>query len=71
MNEDSKALVQTLRGAHGALDVEGTDVLPVLLQQRHQKVDAQVDVLDQLILVHLHVADGHVQAQHLDKRRKH
>lgn len=54
-----------LRRAHGRLQVQDLDVLPVLLQQRHQKVDRQVDVADQLSLIHLHVTDCGVQAQHL------
>ncbi len=61
----SEALVQSLGRSHGALDVERADVLPVLLQQRHEEVDAQVDVLHQLVGVHVHVAHSHVQAQNL------
>ena len=41
------------------------DVLPVLLEQRHQEVHGQVDVLGQLLLRHLHIAHGHVQAKNL------
>jgi len=37
----------------------------VLLEQRDQEVDGQVDVLDEFILGHLDVADGDVQAQDL------
>ena len=37
----------------------------MLLQQRHQEVDGQVDVLNQLVLSHVHVADGDVKAQDL------
>lgn len=37
----------------------------MLLQQGHQEVDRQVDVVHHLVLVHLGVADGNVQAQHL------
>ena len=32
-------LEEELRLAHGALEVERLDVLPVLLEQRHQEVD--------------------------------
>ncbi len=39
----------------------------MLLQQGDQEVDAQVDVLHQLVLVHRHVANGHVQAKNLKK----
>ena len=41
------------------------DVLPVLLEQRHQEVHGQVDVLGQLLLRHLHIAHGYVQAKNL------
>lgn len=33
-------LEQADRLAHGGLNVEGLDVLPVLLEQRHEEVDA-------------------------------
>jgi len=58
-------LVQTLAGTHGALDVKRADVLPVLLQQRHQEVDGQTDVGSQVIRLHGNVADSHGQAQDL------
>lgn len=38
-------LVKSLRLAHGGLDVQRLDVLPVLFQQRNQKVNGQIDVL--------------------------
>ena len=59
------SLIQTLTGAHGALDVQRADVLPVLLQQRHQEVDGQTDVGGQVIRLHGNVADSHGQAQDL------
>jgi len=52
-------LIQTLAGTHGALDVERTDVLPVLLEQRDQKVDGQTDVGRQVVRLHGNVADSH------------
>ena len=58
-------LVEPLDGAHGGLDVETLHVLPVLLQQRHEEVHGEVDVLDELLLRHLHVPDGDAEAQHL------
>ena len=58
-------LVEPLDGAHGGLDVETLHVLPVLLQQRHEEVHGEVDVLDELLLGHLHVPDGDAKAQHL------
>ena len=61
----STSSVQSLDGAHGGLDVETLDVLPVLLQQRHEEVHGEVDVLDELLLRHLHVPDGDAEAEHL------
>jgi len=58
-------LEESLRLAHGALDVEGTDVLPVLLEQRDQEVDGQHNVGDNLVLVHVNVADSDTHAQDL------
>ena len=63
--EQSDILVQSLHWSHGALDVETLHVLPVLLQQRHQEVHGQMDVLDQLLLGHVHVAHGDTETQHL------
>ena len=60
-----KLLVKPLNFAHGGLDVEGLDVLPVLLQQGHQEVHGQVDVLSQLLLRHLNVSNSNIQAQNL------
>ena len=57
--------VQPLDLAHGGLDVETLHVLPVLLQQRHQEVHGQVDVLDELLLPHLHIAHGDAEAENL------
>jgi len=51
--------------AHGALDVQGSDVLPVLLEERHQEVDGGLDVVVQLVLGHFDAADGDTHAQHL------
>jgi hypothetical protein len=59
-----RPLVEALGGAHAALDVEGSDVLPVLLQERHEEVDGQHDVAEQLVLGQVDVADGDAQAQH-------
>ena len=58
-------LVKPLRFAHGGLDVQTLDVLPVLLQQRHEEVHGEADVLHQLLLRHVHVAD--LVAPHLCK----
>lgn len=37
----------------------------MLLEQRNQEIDGQMDVLDKLIFVHVHVANGDAQAQNL------
>ena len=58
-------LVQSLGFAHGGLDVEALHVLPVLLQQRHQEVHGQVDILHELLLAHLHVTHGDAEAENL------
>ena len=39
----------------------------MLLEQRHQEVDGQMDVLNQLVLGHVHVANSDVEAQYLKK----
>merc|ERR1711982_203705 len=61
----STILVKSLGFAHGGLDVEALDVLPVLLEQGHKEVHGQADVLHQLIIRHLDVAHGDVQAENL------
>ena len=58
-------LVQPEGLAHAALDVKAAHILPVLLQQRHQKVDAHLNVDVQVLLSHGHIADCHSHAQHL------
>ena len=45
--------------------MQGLDVLPVLLQERHEEVHGQVDVLDELLLRHPDIADRHGQAEDL------
>ena len=70
ITQNTRLLVKTLRGSHGALDVERANVLPVLLEQRHQEVDGQMNVLDQLILGHVDVANGDVQAEDLEFKIK-
>ena len=58
-------LEQALGLAHGALEVESAHVLPVLLQQGDEEVDAHLGVDVQLLVRHADVADGNTQAQHL------
>jgi len=60
-------LEETLGLAHGGLDVERTDVLPLLLEQRDQEVDGQHDVLDDLVLLHVDVGDGDTKTKNLLK----
>jgi hypothetical protein len=63
--KEEARLVKTDRLAHGALDKKRSDILPVLLEQRHQEVDGQHSVLDNLILSHLDIANGNTQAENL------
>lgn len=58
-------LVQALRNSHGGLDVNGTNVLPVFLEQRNQEVDGQMDVLGQIVSRHGDVSDGNAETQDL------
>lgn len=46
-------LTETLRLAHGGLEVERLDVLPVLLEERDQEVDSQHGVGEDLLRRHL------------------
>ena len=57
--------VEPLDRSHGGLDMQGAHVQPVLLQQRHEEVHGEVDVLDEVLLGHTDVTDGHKQAQNL------
>jgi len=45
--------------------VERLHVLPVLLQERDEEVDAKHDVAQHLILGHLDVADSDTKTEHL------
>jgi len=47
--------------------VQGLDVLPVLLEQGNEEVDAQHDVSENLVVVHLDMANSNTQAQNLLK----
>lgn len=61
-----QSLIEALWLSHGTLDVESSDVLPVLLQQRHQEVHSQVNVVDQLFLSHPDMTNSHSQTQNLN-----
>lgn len=55
----SGAILLEVQGlAHGVLDLQSLDVLPVFLKQRHQEIDNQEDIVGQLIILHLHVANN-------------
>lgn len=58
-------LIQTLWLSHGALEVESSYILPVLLQKRNQEVDSKVNICYKLILSHFNVANSHSKAQNL------
>ena len=60
-------LVETLAGAHRALNVERADVLPVLLEEGNQEIDGQTDVGRQIVGLHGHVTDGNGQTQDLEE----
>jgi len=58
-------LVEALRRAHSCLDVEGLDVLPVLLEQGDEEVDGKSDILADLVLLETDVTDADTHAQDL------
>jgi len=60
-----RGLEETDGLAHRRLDVQRLDVLPVLLQEGHEEVDAKHDVSENLILGHLDVSDGNTEAENL------
>lgn len=60
-----RRLVKALGRRHGGLDGQGPNVLPSLLQERHEVVDGQHDVGDQLILGHANISDSDTHAQDL------
>ena len=59
------SLEDALGLAHGGLEVDSLDVLPVLLEEGHEEVDGNVDVGEELLLGHLDVADGNAEAKGL------
>jgi len=63
--EEVSRLEETDGLAHRRLDVKRLDVLPVLLEQGDQEVDAQHDVGKDLVLSHGDVADSDTQAKNL------
>merc|ERR1712126_321291 len=61
----TRYLVDTLWFSHGGLDGQGFDVLPVLLEERNQEVDGQVQVLDKLIFRHVNITNSNIEAKDL------
>ena len=51
--------------------MQGLDILSVLLQKTHQKVDRKCDVLPQLFFTHLHVPHSNPHAQHFFQLKLH
>ena len=51
--------------AHGRLEVERPDILPVLLEQRHEEIHGHLRIDEEFLLGHVHVAYGDSHAQHL------
>ena len=54
-----------MRLAHGGLEVERLDVLPVLLEEGDQEVDGQHGVGEDLLSAHLYVANCTPHAENL------
>ena len=65
MPSQSTRLVEAVRGRHGSLDDKAANVLPALLEKRDEVVDGKHDVGDELLLLHLDVADGDTHAENL------
>lgn len=58
-------LIEALHGAHGALKVERTNVLPALLEETNEGVDGEGDVGVELLTSEVDVADGGTHAENL------
>ena len=54
--------------SHGALYVECTDILPILLEQRNEKVDGQQNVGGELFFCHLHMPNCNSQTKNLERK---
>lgn len=63
-------LIDSVGWTHRTLDVQRSNVLPVLLQQRDQEVDGQVDVGGQLFQLHANIANSNGQTQDLERERQ-
>merc|ERR1719498_1661812 len=65
-NDTANSLEEDLLGgAHGGLEVDLANVLPLLLEKRGEEVTGELGVDDDLLLVHVNVADGDVEAHDL------
>lgn len=62
---EATRLVEAVGRRHGSLDDKAADVLPALLEKRDEVVDGHHDVGNQLLLLHLDVADGDTHAENL------
>jgi len=65
LNAVQKRLIDAVRSTHRRLNVQGLDVLPVLLEERNKEVDGHRDVGHQLVLRLVNGADGNTHAQDL------
>ena len=63
--EVTRSLIQAVDGPHSALDVDATNVLPVLLQQGDKEVDGELDVQDDFVKGQINVGNSDTQAQNL------
>ena len=45
--------------------MKALDILPVFLEKRDEEVHGESDILHELLLGHLDIADSHAQTQHL------
>lgn len=63
--DTTEHLINTGSRAHGSLNIKGLDVLPVLLEEGDEEVDAQHGVGNDFVVGHFDVADGDTQAEDL------
>mmetsp|Transcript_8958 Transcript_8958/g.18610 ORF Transcript_8958/g.18610 Transcript_8958/m.18610 type:complete len:244 (-) Transcript_8958:108-839(-) len=51
--------------AHGRLDVNATNILPLLLQETGEKVSSELSVDNDILLIHANISDSNVKAHNL------
>ena len=61
-------LIQLLWFTHCRLEMERTNILPMLLKEGHQEVHCQVNILHQFIRAHCHMPNADRKTQHLLKK---